>query len=54
MARLRFDGRYDFINGENRQWTIVSHFIDANGADRFKGSFTLDGLREIGFIPGGK
>ncbi len=49
-AILRYDGRYEFIQGENRQWTIQSHYIDQNGCDRYRGSFTLDGLREIGVI----
>lgn len=54
MARLKYDGKYEWFPGENRQWTILSHFIDRNGADRFRGSFTLQGLRDIGFIKGGK
>lgn len=41
---LRYDGRWDWVEGENRQWTIVSHFVDANGHDRYKGSFGLDSI----------
>lgn len=49
---LRYDGKYDFMPADQaRQWTILSHFIDANGCDRFKGSFGEDGLRELGILP---
>lgn len=49
--KLRYDGKYDFLPVESaRQWTILSHFIDAHGQDRFKGSFGLKGLIEIGAI----
>ena len=47
---LRYDGKYDFIPGENRQWTLLSHFIDKNGDDRFKGSFTYQSLKELGIV----
>lgn len=49
--KLRYDGKYDFMPAEfARQWTIISHFIDADGQDRFKGSFSLTGLIQIGAI----
>lgn len=51
---LRYDGKYDFMPAEvARQWTILSHFIDADGQDRFRGSFSLQGLRDIGAVKGG-
>lgn len=54
QIKLRYDGKYDFMADPfNRQWTIVSHFIDENGCDRFRGSFSLPGLIEIGAIKGG-
>lgn len=49
--KLRYDGKYDFLPADiARQWTIMSHFIDKDGQDRFKGSFGLLGLIEIGAI----
>lgn len=51
---LRYDGKYDFMAPPfDRQWTILSHFIDADGQDRFKGSFSLEGLKQIGAVPAG-
>lgn len=48
---IRYDGAYDWIPGdEGKSWTLLSHYIDATGADRFKGSFGLAGLEEIGLI----
>lgn len=53
MVKLRYDGKYDFMPADQaRQWTIMSHFIDANGCDRFKGSFSEMGLVELGIIKG--
>ncbi len=51
---LRYDGRWEFLEGDNRQWTLLSHFIDANGYDRFKGSFSLTGLVLLGIVKGAK
>lgn len=50
MPKLKYDGRYDWIPGESRQWTILTDFIDQNGANRRKGSFSLQGLKDIGLI----
>lgn len=47
---LRYDGKYMFVPGENRQWTIVSDFIDDNGANRKGSSFFLETLKAIGAI----
>ncbi len=48
---LKYDGRHTWMPGENRQWTLMNHFLDKNGKDRFKGSFGLNGLKQIGIIP---
>jgi hypothetical protein len=50
IAILKYDGRWTWITGENRQWTILNHWIDRDGADRFRGSFSLQGLKELGII----
>lgn len=48
---IRYDGAYDWIPGDDgKSWTLLSHYVDATGADRFKGSFGLAGLEEIGVI----
>jgi len=52
MTLLRYDGKYEDMVGENRQWTIVSSFVDANGCERIRGSFGLEGLLQIGLIKG--
>jgi hypothetical protein len=50
-AMVRYDGRYDWIPApDDRQYTVLNHWIDADGADRFKGSFSLCALTEIGLI----
>lgn len=51
---LRYDGKYSWIPGENRSWTILSHFVDANGQDRFKGSFGLGALIQLGIVKAGR
>lgn len=51
IAILRYDGKYDFFPPDiARQWTILNHWIDESGADRFKGSFSLQGLRDLGIL----
>lgn len=51
-VKLRYDGRYTFITDvDNRQWTILSHFIGPDGADYFKSSRMYDGLIELGVLP---
>jgi len=50
MTLLRYDGKYEDMVGENRQWTIASSFVDADGCERIRGSFGLEGLRQIGLI----
>lgn len=50
--RLRYDGKYEPSLGGMRQWTILSHFIDCEGADRFMGSFTEEALMNL--LNGGK
>jgi hypothetical protein len=50
---LRFDGRWKDFPGDNRQWTIMTHFLDASGRDRFRSSFFIGGLIELGIINGG-
>lgn len=47
---LRYDGKYAWFPGENRSWTILSHFIDAKGYDRYRGSFGLNSLIEMGIV----
>lgn len=47
---LRYDGKYTWIEGENRTWTIISHFIDKAGQDRFRSSFGLAGLIELEIV----
>ena len=49
-AKLKYDGRWTWIEGENRQWTIVSDWIDASGENRKWGSFSLEGLMELKII----
>lgn len=50
-VKLRYDGKYEFVKGiDPRQWTVVSHFIDRDGADRYRSSFMLEGLREAGIL----
>lgn len=49
-VKLRYDGKFTRISGEVRQWTLLSHFLDVDGQDRFKGSFGLAGLRQIGVV----
>lgn len=49
-VKLRYDGSYSFMPGNPRQYTVMSHFIDANGCDRYKGSFMLETLVELGII----
>lgn len=50
VVSLRYDGRYTDLPGKPRQWTILSHFLDQDGADRFRSSFSLEGLKEIGAV----
>lgn len=52
MIRLHYDGRWTDFPGENRQWTLLSHFLDQNGADRYRGSFGLDSLIQFGIVKG--
>lgn len=33
-----------------KAWTILTHFIGADGADYFRSTRTLEGLRELGII----
>jgi hypothetical protein len=47
--KLRYDGKFNWLP-EGRQWTILEHFIDANGADRYKSSFLLQGLKDLGIV----
>lgn len=49
---VHFDGRHDWIHGDNRQWTLFVHFNDANGHDRFKGSFGFPELVNLGIVKG--
>lgn len=37
--KLRYDGRYDWMGGDGRAYTIMSHTV-VNGRDLFKCSFT--------------
>lgn len=49
---IRFDGRWpDYPPDlDPRQWTLFAHFIDAQGYDRYKGSFNIDSLMALGVI----
>jgi hypothetical protein len=49
-VRLKYEGKFDWIKGENRQWTITSHFIDVDGNDRYRGTFSLEGLVKLGIV----
>lgn len=50
-VKVRYDGAYDFLTGLDRyQWTLLTTYIDVNGCDRKGGSFSHNGLREIGVI----
>lgn len=35
---VKYDGAYDWIPGDGRQWTVMSHYIDSTGRDQFKNS----------------
>jgi hypothetical protein len=37
--KIRYDGKYDWIEGDARSYTVVSHIV-VNGQDLFKFSFT--------------
>lgn len=52
MTRLRYDGKYRDFPGDTRQWTLISSFVDENGNDRIRGSFSIQGLKEIGLLKG--
>lgn len=47
---LRYDGRWEGMIGDNRQWTILSHYIAPDGEDYCKSSRTLKGLIELGIV----
>ena len=50
--KLRYDGRWGWIQGQdNRQWTIMSHYVAPDGKDYYKSSKLLQGLKEIEIIP---
>lgn len=49
--KLRYDGKYEPKLGGERQWTLMSHFVDQNGQDRFRGSFMLGSLVQLGIVP---
>jgi len=51
---LKYDGKWDFKTGDQRQWTIQTIFIDADGFNRQWGSFDIEGLRSIGAVPAAK
>lgn len=36
---IRYDGRYDWVEGDGRSYTIMSHTV-VNGRDLYKCSFT--------------
>lgn len=50
-VQLKFDGRYEDLEGENRQWTILTDFFDKDGCNRRNGSFSLHSLKELGIVP---
>lgn len=52
IVKLKYDGRWTwFPTEENRQWTVISSFIDEAGKNRKGGSFGLAELKLIGVIP---
>lgn len=50
IVKLRYDGRWEFGDGDTRQWTLMSSFIDVNGCDRKGGSFFYQSLVDIGLF----
>lgn len=51
-VKLKYDGRWTWYpTQENRQWTILSTFIDECGANRHGGSFGLTELKTLGIVP---
>lgn len=50
--KLKYDFKWEWHSEkeDGRQWTLLSHYIDANGYDRWHGSFSLFGLRQLGII----
>lgn len=48
---LRYEGKYPDAAGQPRCWTLLSHYIDQEGADRYRSSFCLDTLIELGIVP---
>jgi hypothetical protein len=50
-AKLRYEGRFDFINSEdNRLWTILDHWIGPDGADYYRSSRMRKGLIQLGIV----
>ena len=41
----------DFKGGWFEMWTILSEFKDKNGYNRKHGTFSRDGLTELGIVP---
>lgn len=40
-VKLRYDGKYDWMVGEDaRSWTVLNHYIAADGRDLFKTTWT--------------
>lgn len=54
MVLLRYDGKFTNYPGslDTRSWTLMTHFTDKRGMDRFHGSFCIQGLIELGIIGG--
>ncbi len=51
-VKLKYDGRWTWYpTQENRQWTVLSSFIDRDGQNRLYGSFGLKDLKALGIIP---
>jgi len=48
---LRYDGAYDWIPGiAGKQWTIMNDFLDKNGHNRKRGTFSVTGLIDLGIV----
>lgn len=39
-VKLRYDGIYDWCEGDNIAFTVMSHFIGADGRDYYQTSWT--------------
>lgn len=50
-AKLRYEGKYDWLTGDSRTWTIMNRFVTGKGEEIKGSSFMLDGLIRLGIVP---